>query len=51
MQLASRLARMKMEHLALDLDALCEQISKRKRGYNSVAQLYYFGFFEIASRQ
>jgi DNA replication protein DnaC len=33
MQLTSLLERMKMEHLALELDALCEQASKRELGY------------------
>jgi DNA replication protein DnaC len=33
MQLTSLLERMKMEHLGLELDALCEQASKRELGY------------------
>ena len=32
MQLTGLLERMKMEHLALELDALCEQASKRELG-------------------
>jgi DNA replication protein DnaC len=33
MQLTSLLERMKMEHLSLELDALCEQAAKRELGY------------------